>query len=339
MAEGVQLTRVVPASLDIDSLDLGEQRVALATRLSAPMRVLPWMRQARANRLAESLEKSLPDVIYAIGMKAWSVGMDLAVAIDRPIILDVCSVAQANAVPRPSADAAIAGYITPCQPLAKILHGKMEPSLVHVAPIGIGVPPQPCNVFENREQSVAIAVIGEASDVHAYSAMLSGVRLASMDLPLLQIMLELHGPNEHDVWKKVHSLELLEHVSAISDASIYRALLAQCDLMLVPEAYGEPRSLMLEAMALGIPVIAAHDPVNDGLIEGITARLVQNKDVREWTDRIRDIVHSPLQARELGMRAREYVLAHNRSSAQVTQLLKAFEQAVTAAPFPLNMPR
>ena len=336
MAEGMQLTRIVPGALDPDTIDLGEQRVALATRLVTPMRVLPWMRQARANRLAEALDKSPPDVIYAVGSKAWAVGLDLAQVIDRPMIVDVCSLAQASLLSRAPKSELIAGYVTPCAPLMNMLQPHVEPTRVNFVPIGIAAPPQPVSILRQLGQNIAIAVIGQARDIQAYAALFSGIRLAGLDLPIMQIMLELDGVHEHEIWKRVHAVGLLDRVSAIGDAPTYRALLTQCDVMLIPEGLGEPRSIMLEAMAFGIPVIAALDPANDVLIDGETALLVERSNARQWSDRIRDILNRPEEARKLGQRARSRVLERNRSSEQVSRLGVVFEQVLQSTGLRLN---
>lgn len=338
MSEGVQLTRVVSGTFDVDTIDSGEQRVALATRIVSPMRVLPWMRQARAHRLAEALEKLSPALIYAVGAQAWQVGLDLADVIDRPVVVDVSSLAQANLISRSTRFNLLGGCVTPCQPLVNVIRSHLNTVPVSVVPIGISAPSRPAGVFRQPSQSIALAIVGQASDVQAYSAMFSGIRLAGFDLPL-QIILELNGPREHEIWRKINAFELFDRVSAISDAPTYRALLTQCDLMLVPESSGEPRSIMLEAMALGIPVIAAFDPINDALIDGETALLVEVPNPRQWSDRIRDLLNQPEHARDLGQRARVHVLKNNRSSEQVSRLMGVFEGVLNQASLRLGSPR
>src|SRR5688572_2055850 len=100
MVEGVQLTRIVPEAMTGDVIDEGEQRVALVARIEAPMSVLPWMRQARVNTIAEEMSRPLPDILYAVGEMAWTLGIDLGQRLERPVLLDVCSMAQAQSAPR-----------------------------------------------------------------------------------------------------------------------------------------------------------------------------------------------------------------------------------------------
>ena len=99
ISEGVQLTRVIPETLAA-SIDESEQRMALAAKLVAPMKVLPWMRGERGGRLAEALERDPPDVLYAVGDAAWAVGRDLASEMDRPLAIDLWSAAQVRRAPR-----------------------------------------------------------------------------------------------------------------------------------------------------------------------------------------------------------------------------------------------
>src|SRR5262245_4358351 len=193
MAEGVQLTRIVPDQIAAAMVDEGEQRIALAPRIEVPMSVLPWMRSARAARLAEALEKSVPDVLYAVGAGAWPVGVQLSEAIDRPIVIDVCSMAAVDSISsmRGRSDANIARYVAPSRPIEQLLSAKVDPSLVSLVPVGIALPPSVRQILANPAQAVGFAVLGQARDITAYDTVLRALERIVQQRSNVQIFLEL----------------------------------------------------------------------------------------------------------------------------------------------------
>jgi len=325
MSEGVRLTRVIPETL-ATSVDEVEQRMALATKLVAPMPVLPWMRGDRSSRLAEALDRDPPDVLYAVGQAAWGVGRDLAEAIDRPLALDLCSAAQVRHAPRGRGWSMVAGYIAPTAPLGQALRQRVEEGLVCVVPMGVAVPDAPRSILVDADNSIALAVVGGGRDVRSYQALLTGLARVIRDLPQVQVFLELNGPNEHEIWRHARRLDLLEFVTAIPDASRLRSLLTRCDVLLMPEQYGELRSLTLEAMTFAMPVVASEDPYLDMLIDGETASVVRSADPEAWSRPLMRLLTQPEVARDMGAAARALMSARHRSSDQVTRLIAAFER-------------
>jgi len=334
IGEGVQLTRIIPDSFASESPDEGEQRIALAARVTTPMHVLPWMRRDRASRIAEAMDKGPPDVLYALGQEAWALGRDLAKTLERPLAIDVWSAGQTRRAPRGRAAAAVAGYIAPTPPIAEALRARVDPALVCVVPVGVALPPQPRTILSDPEKSATLAIIGGGRDVPAYRDLLAGLSRVVRKRPQVHAFLELSGPNEHEIWRHAQRLDLLEHVSAITDASQHRALLTRCDMLLVPERFGELRTLMLEAMAFGMPVIAGADPFLDMLVDGESASVVKEPAPDEWARHMERLLSDPATARTLGGGGRERMATYHRSSDQVTALVDACQRMISGGTYP-----
>ncbi len=338
IGEGVQVTRIVPDSIEFDSVDEGEQRVALAARIEAPMRVLPWMRHARANAIAEALGRKLPDVLYAVGERAWSLGADLATTLNRPCLIDVCSIVQAKAVPRPRGTSFPAGYLAPSQTIAKVLADRVDPGMVSMVPMGVPLPPEPRTILADTDRAAALAIIGSGRDLRAYEALLDGLARVVQQTRPVQVFIELRGPYDHEIWRHAQKLELLAFISAIEQASLYRSLLTRCDLLLMPERWGELRSLLLEAMALGVPVIASQDHTLDLLVDGQSAFLVPKTDPADWTQRILQVLSHPESARAIGLNARQAVATSHRSSDHVAKLIETLEKTISGGALRFTQP-
>jgi glycosyltransferase involved in cell wall biosynthesis len=268
--------------------------------------------------------------------------LDLAEALDRPVLLDVCSMAQAKAAAKVGAHrgpgVAVAGYVAPCRPIADALGRRVDTGLVSVVPVGVAAPAQPREIADDPRRDVALAVIGGARDLPAYDALFVALSRLLHDDSDIQVMLELSGPYEHEIWMRAERLGLLRSISALASASSYRPLLTRCDLLLLPEREGELRSIMLEAMAVGVPIIAAHNPVCDVLVDRETAFVVNGVDSGSWTDAIRQALTEPAQTKSIAQRAREAVIASNRSTEQMTKLIQTLERTLSGGSYPFRTP-
>jgi glycosyltransferase involved in cell wall biosynthesis len=98
--------------------------------------------------------------------------------------------------------------------------------------------------------------------------------------------------------------------------------------VLWPERNGELRSVLLEAMAMGLPVIAAADPALDMLVDGQTASLVASLTPDAWAQAIAALLDSPQRAQALGSGGRQRIIDSHQSSAQVRHLTALLERLV-----------
>jgi glycosyltransferase involved in cell wall biosynthesis len=329
--EGAQLTRFVPDRMADEGAEGDELFVALAQRVTVPVRIMPWMRRSRAQRLAEQVQRAVPDLLYAVGSASWRIAMDLADVLRRPVVLDVWSMAQARRAGTARIAQRLAGLFAPTEPLAESLRQRVDPAMVAVVPYGVPIPAQTRAILPDDAEAVSVAVLGSGRDVPAYRAALEGLAAAVRELPQLMAFLELRGGNDHEVWRIVRKLNLLPHVSAITSAAKHRPLLTRCDLLMLPERLGEFRSLTLEAMAAGMPVIASADPVREMLRHEETA-IIARGGAAEWAGALSLVGRDRAKLRAIGQAGRTLVSEHYRSSNQSRRLLEAFERARGTGP-------
>jgi len=331
--QGVQITRVVPDRMDEHARST-ERRLALAPRIEVPMRVLPWMRSTRTRDLADALERNPPDVIFAIGREAWTIALDVADAIDRPVALDVWSAELAKVAPRRRAARNIGGYIVPTSPLAALLRQRVDPDLVGMVPRGVAVGSEGRLIFDDPDNSIAMAVIGSGRDLPAYRSMLAALRNIARQFPQLQVVLELRGPHGHEIWRELNRLELRTCVSVIEDASLHRSLISRCDALLMPEHFGDVNSMLLESMAVGMAIIAREDEYLDMLKHEETALVLQTGEIDEWVTIMQQCLNDATLARRIGRHARDIAIHRFRSSDQVRRLIDTLEKITTGESYP-----
>jgi glycosyltransferase involved in cell wall biosynthesis len=336
MAEGVQVTRIVPDTALPDAVDQFEQRIALATRIETPMRVLPWLRTSRTARVADLLERKVPDVFYAVGERAWSLGNELGSQMERPLLIDVSMPEHVRAAPRPQDRAPIAGYVACTPELAKAMGARIDPAMISVVPMGVSLPATPRSTPAAADRPIAVAMIGSGRDTKAYQVALDAMSRVSREAVALQVFLELRGPNEHELWRIAGQLDLLGIVTVIGDASLHRSLVIECDALLLPDATGEPRSIIIEAMAHGIPIVARQDGMLASLLNEESVLLFNGFDPAPIAQQLLNICRSPESGNRLGARGRTWVESHHRSSYQVQRLYMTLEQVLSGGAVRLN---
>lgn len=93
------------------------------------------------------------------------------------------------------------------------------------------------------------------------------------------------------LWGKVREAGVTGRVTLIDVAETERDLLLSADLVLYPDARGETRTVLLDAMGAGVAVIAAADPRSHDLIDGKTARLVVDSTEAQWHEAAEIMIH------------------------------------------------
>ncbi len=324
----IQVTAILPEDTRVD--DIGDEPpLEGATQAYTRMQVPPWMRRARARQLTASLQASVPDMIHAIGEQAWTVAFDLAREIDRPVTLEVWTAELLQRIPPGRAASRVAGYIALTDPIAEAVRHRVDPHLVSVVPIGVEITAKPRQVLAERDQSMTLAIIGSGRDLTGYRAALTGLSRLISDLPQIQACVELRGPGEHEIWRHARRLDLLGHISAVVDAAMHRPLLTGCDVLVLPERQGQVRSIVLEAIAAGMPAVAADDPYLDDLVHDETALIVDNAVAEDWTDKLRRVLTDPAVAPRLARAARTVVAERHQPAEHAERLAGAFRQVVS----------
>jgi glycosyltransferase involved in cell wall biosynthesis len=324
----IQLTAVLPEAGRLDAID-NEPPLDGAASVYTPMQVPPWMRRPRARQLVASLPAGVPDVIHAVGENAWSVALDLAREVDRPVTLEVWSAELIKRIPPGRAASRVAGYIAMTDPIAEAVRHRVDAHLVSVVPIGVEIPAQPRQVLTNRDDSMTLAILGSGRDLVGYRAVLTGLSRLISDLPQIQACLELRGPGEHEIWRHARRLDLLGHISSVVDAAMHRPLLTGCDVLVLPERQGQVRSIVLESLGAGMPAVTADDPYLDILVPDETALIVDHAVPDDWTDKLHSVLTDPSVAPRLASNARRMVAEGHRPEEHADRLAAAFQQVVS----------
>lgn len=333
ISEGFQVTRIVPTDMSAWHVQLGEKLIALIPRLEVEMRVLPWMKANRVALLSKRLEKSPPDVICAFGDQAWKIGLDLARKMDKPLLVNLWSHRQLRKAPHGRGAGQIAAYTVPTATMSDLLVEWIDPELISIVPMGVSQPSRPRKLLDESDELISAAIVGGCRDISSYRALLGGLSRVVKEYDQLQLILELRGPHQHEIWRYARKLKLLDKISTVPDASPHRKLITRCDVMMIPERYGEHYSLTLEGMANGMAILAARDPALEMLHDQENALLVENDHPEEWAQQLTRLIADPEASRIWSQQAHAYTREHHRPSMQVEIFSEILQRIVTGGAY------
>jgi len=352
--EGVRVVLAVPetvARLETDTLSASVTYVDRGPWYAARARTRRLIRQI------EDLDPPLPDtegggpldVVHAWGDECWNIAVDVAQSTGAGLAADLWS---AGSIRRMGAAERRAGAGAPeamrgvwLAPNVAIQHSAEESH--HVWPIRLarwGVHPaeHPTQRYESRreeERPLALSVVSSGRDAGALTPLFGALaEMLEKGADLFVFLDSAAVEQHHNVWRHAEHARLLDRLSIIPDMESRRELLLQTDILVVPEAVGEVRSIVLDAMAAGIAVVARADPHVEVTAEPGIALLVERAHKDDWLEQLTRVVEDPRALTTIGETAREQVGKKRPAHLQVEATLGAYRELVEQRPIAFPVP-
>lgn len=133
---------------------------------------------------------------------------------------------------------------------------------------------------------------------------------------------------------RLDELGLRGRITLTPSLEANRSLALCCDALIVPTATGLQRSLVLEAMALGMRVLAAPDPANSILRDGETAFVAAGRapDAASWAALLDRSFPDGSTPNRLGESARAFLRAERLASHQIAELINLYSELAGPPP-------
>lgn len=334
--EGVRLIHAVPNSVAREQPGAagGELFVRVVAYEDRGPGILRRLRDRRfaadLARLRDPDDERSIDVIHVFGERAWATGVELAEALDAALAVEVWSAGLITRIARTrwpgGADRPPVVFFAPDRAMETRLRDEVErpgAGVVRFTPWGVHTPATAHELLPpNRAPSAMIA--GSGRDPEAWAAVL-GALAAPGPQTKLMIFADAEAVGPARAWPVVNRLGLTDRFTLTPSVEARRELTLQCDVLIMPEALGEHRSLMLDAMAAGVVVAAAADPMIGALIDGSTARVVERPNAERWSAALTGLLDNPDGARALAESARDHTRRNQRASAHVASVVDAYE--------------
>lgn len=288
-------------------------------------------RRVRARHLVRKLrelageDEELPtDIVHVFGGSVWELGLEIGRQLECAVALEVWRsglVHRAASVPQEDVIGPV--FMAPDTTIERALKSEKLSGTVRLTPWGVHVPDEIKPILR-PDRAGSIMFAGTGRDSKAFCAALEGVLRLLKRHPDLMVFMDAKAADRSGAWLLAQRLRAGDHLTVIDDFEARRDLLLQGDMLVIPESSGEQRSIMLDAMAGGMAVVARDDTGVSALIEGRTARLVTQPSADTWERTIGQLFDDPESARNLIEHARGYIRENRLASSHIASVLQAY---------------
>ncbi|MDX9912019.1 MAG: glycosyltransferase [Phycisphaerales bacterium] len=299
----------------------------------------PFTRGSRASRLRAQLEGDGEPItlVHAFGGRAWAMASEVARQAKAGLVLEIWRTGLSHRAASVSASKHRPEPMALLSADESITHALVESGVsarIFASPWGVHAPPEPRRLFEPGRLP-AIVICGSGRDGRGYASAMAALAHAAEKGHEFAVFADAMAAHRAGLWPLAQKLGLADRLSLIEDVEPRRDLLLKCDVIMQPEALGEQRSLVLDAMGAGMVVLAAPQDHSATLIDGVTARLLPPGDLPAWQRAVLDVLGDPAGAAQLGRRAHAFVREKHRPSTHVSAVLEAYRWLTASDPLPM----
>lgn len=282
---------------------------------------------------ADLAESDRPQLIHVQSPRMLALGNDLARRFERPYVLTMHHLGDGEriAIDRRWCRRVIAASETLARELAG--RGGLPASLISVVPPGVEVDAEAraCLPLDAGHVPV-IGTAGPLESGKGLSWFLGAARLVLADFPEVEFMIAGAGREEANLRRLARELQIAPQVTFAPYLTDFRVSLEAMDIFCLPAVRRGLSAIMLEAMALGRPVVATSlGDIDDVLEHGVNGLLAPPENLQALADCLLQLLRNPVQARGLGKSGRESV-RHNFSVDQMVDQTVEIYRAVLEPP-------
>ena len=335
-SEGVEVTFLCPPSV-AGAISEGMLSSVIAANVEAGQ-LERWSakRVIRESLTAAGLDEC--DVVHAFGGKSIAMAAEIARGMDALLAVEVW---RARMAPRLRATLDAHGFkhgaavrpLVLCVPSSLIAKRLEEAGInagIRVTPWGVHAPAPPETPAGAARRNQAIVFAGRGLDGKRYLAAFDAVCSLARERPNVLLFVDAVASHRLQLWKRVVASGLQSRVTLVGDLEATRDAALAADLFVHPEARGECRSILLDAMATGACVIAAKDPDVSWIIGDETAKVVRSDYSDGWRSAVTDVLDHTAVREDLRQRAFAHIRQHHTVSGYVTTTLDAYESTLAA---------
>jgi glycosyltransferase involved in cell wall biosynthesis len=323
---GIETTLVTP---DARLVEPG-RRQRLAISVYSGLNVPVWGQFVRRSILRD-LANNPPDLIHVQSWSAYRCGAWLARRLRKPLVLSVHNYLPPHAKVR--FDLQWGRRIVAVSQSVKselLSRTALPPGMVSVIHAGVDVP-QPARVVNVLDPG-HLPVVGTAGPLETIKGHIYFLGAAQRVLavrPNTEFLVAGVGPEEENLRRLARELGIHHNVTFVSSLYDFTAALAAIDLFCLPSLRQGLGTIMLEAMALGRPVIASGvGGVYSVIQENQTGLVVPPSDSGRLAERILELLADPARARAIGEAGRRLVLEEFSVTRMVDQTAGMYREVL-----------
>lgn len=334
--EGVRLATAVPERVADRTMDLlsgpivayGRDRLAIGRGL-------------RQRRLLERIREAAgwaddPDIIHCFGGGSWMLGDQLARRTQAVLVLELWRRGLTDRVRSLRTWQSGAGrqdgliLLTPWRGIESEAQHDLPEATVRHAPWGVHTSGEKSEPSRPSTTKTVILAGGRHSSMRLLRAFKGCAELIADGMDLI-LFADALGSAAAGLWHHAEKAGLTSRLSVIADLEVDRTLPLEADALVYAGNPGEARTLLLDAMAQNLPVVAGEDPMNESLLDRRTALVVHEPERGGWREAIGTALTDDAARAELRGSARDWVRRNNRVSVQIASIYDAYEASIASA--------
>ncbi|WP_437185629.1 glycosyltransferase family 4 protein [Planctomicrobium sp. SH668] len=281
--------------------------------------------------LAADLEKSVPALIDVQQRNLHCIGSSLARRLKRPYVVTVCDYLQDRE--QFLFDRLYCRYVVAVSDSVKselLTRTRLKEEQVVVIPSGV-LPPADSELRPIFVEDRA-PVIGTAGALESQKGLNHFLKAAARVLekrPDAMFVIAGSGPEERRLRRMAVELGISHAVTINTNLTNFRTALRAMDLFVLPSLKQGLGSIMLNAMASALPVIATESGgVFSVVQDGVTGLLVPPADESMMVDQILHLLSNPDQAVQLGLAARQRIIERFHLDQMVSATLDLYQRVL-----------
>lgn len=294
-----------------------------------------WGRVVRQT-VFNQLHEQPPDVIHIHGPRMLAQGLWLGKTLDRPVVLNISDQTEAPRINMPLG-AKVDRIICVSESVKAALSSRFDQTEQRVILPGV-----PLDLSKNVKpvlQDDHVPVVGMAGPLEVIKGGSFFLRACHRVLEAgkqIRIVVTGSGPEERNLRRLSTSLELDDHVTFVDDGAAMEAYLSAIDIFCLPSLQQGFGVIMLEAMALGRPVIASGvGGILSILEDGRNGIIVPPSDSRALADRILQLLNEPELAQRMAIAGRNLVEDHFTRERMVNDVLQLYGEVTKSRKNPV----
>ncbi len=337
LGEGVRTTLALPTSS-------GARFSTVADPIRYSNRGLIFTQRIRAQQVAAKIVGNAADprgmvsVVHVLGGGAWAMGEELAEIFQAALAFEIWRGGLIDRAAQLKPGATPLTLIAPDRPIERALveHGITLP--IRVAPWGAYAPPRPTPVLKPG-RSVSIVFCSSGRETERCRDAFDGVCRVVGERDDAMLFVAESAARRAGLWAMAEKANILDRISLMDRLEDRRDLVLRCDIVVYPDARHEQRTLLLDAMAHALLIVAAPDPMVSVIQDELTVACPAALTPAGWADTLRTRLADRAGSIALGLSAREYVRQHRRASAHIAALIDAYTDLSRTDTLPLPTDR
>jgi len=305
-------------------------------RARLPIREYPHVELPVIGRLLREwivppLQEAPPDLIHIQSRALLGLGSWLAHRLHRPFVMTVHDFPPAGRRPRFDRQFALKVIAVSDSVRDAVLETwRLAPG--DVAVIHSGVEAEPDERSLPVLEPGHVPVVGTAGPLEAVKGIpyfLSAAQKVNKVRDDVQFLVAGAGPEEANLRRLARRLKIDRQVTFAPNLRDFGPSVAAVDIFCLPSLQQGLGTIMLEAMAMGKPVIASSvGGIHSVIRDGETGLLVPPSQSAPIADRILDLLRDPVRARAIGEAGRAFVKHEFRAESMVERTVELYHQVL-----------